>query len=382
MAGLKPLWISGVMFLGGAALLLAQSGAGVRPVGVVTAIDGAAGRITLKTDAGPEMRILFGEATRFLRVAPGAQDLTGALAMAPSELSVGDRILVRGRSAADANSLAADSIIVMSRVELAKKHAAERADWEQRGIGGVITARNPASAEITIRVQTGAGARTVAVALAPGAALRRYAPDSVRFSDARPSRFEELKIGDQIRARGTSSPDRTRFTAEELVSGSFRDLAATVVGVDTSRNIVQITDLATKRRLQVRASPDSVLRRLSPSVVQMIAARVSGAGSPAASPGERVERAGERGGQAVSPGRQSYRDLQTMIEALPALSLADLTPGEAIVLSCTNSEDPSQVTAITLLAGVEPLLWASSRGGRGPDIGSWNLDLNMNIGVP
>jgi len=370
------------MFLGGAALLLAQSGAGVRPVGVVTAIDGAAGRITLKTDAGPEMRILFGEATRFLRVAPGAQDLTGALAMAPSELSVGDRILVRGRSAADANSLAADSIIVMSRVELAKKHAAERADWEQRGIGGVITARNPASAEITIRVQTGAGARPVAVALAPGAALRRYAPDSVRFSDARPSRFEELKIGDQIRARGTSSPDRTRFTAEELVSGSFRDLAATVVGVDTSRNIVQITDLATKRRLQVRASPDSVLRRLSPSVVQMIAARVSGAGSPAASPGERVERAGERGGQAVSPGRQSYRDLQTMIEALPALSLADLTPGEAIVLSCTNSEDPSQVTAITLLAGVEPLLWASSRGGRGPDIGSWNLDLNMNIGVP
>ena len=371
MAGLKPLWISGVMFLGGAALLLAQSGAGVRPVGVVTAIDGAAGRITLKTDAGPEMRILFGEATRFLRVAPGAQDLTGALAMAPSELSVGDRILVRGRSAADANSLAADSIIVMSRAELAKKHAAERADWEQRGIGGIITALNPASAEITIRVQTGAGARPVAVALAPGAVLRRYAPDSVRFSDARPSRFEELKIGDQIRARGTSSPDRTRFTAEELVSGSFRDLAATVVGVDTSRNIVQITDLATKRRLQVRASPDSVLRRLSPDIVQMLATRLSGG-----------ERTGERGGLRGSPERQNPRDLQSMVEALPALRLAALTPGEAIVISCTNSEDPTQVTAITLLAGVEPLLRAPSRSGRGPDIGSWNLDLNMNIGVP
>ena len=382
MAGLKPLWISGLMLLGGGALLIAQSGAAVRPVGVVTTIDGAAGRITLKTDAGPEMRILFGEATRFLRVAPGAQDLTGALAMAPSELAVGDRILVRGRSAGDANSVSADSIIVMSRAELAQKHAAERADWEQRGIGGVITALKPASAEITIRMQTGTGARPVAMALAPGAVLRRYAPDSVRFSDARPSRFEELKIGDQIRARGTSSQDRTRFTAEELVSGSFRDLAATVVGVDTSRNIVQITDLATKRRLQVRTSPDSVLRRLPPPVVQMIAARVSGAGAPAAPPGDRVERAGERAGQAVSPGRQSYRDLQSMIEALPALSLADLAPGEAIVLSCTNSEDPFRVTAITLLAGVEPLLRASSRGGRGPDIGSWNLDLNMNIGTP
>ena len=155
-----------------------------------------------------------------------------------------------------------------------------------------------------------------------------------------------------------------------------------MVGVDTSRNIVQITDLATKRRLQVRVSTGSVLRRLSPSVVHMIAARVSGAGSPAASPGERVERAGEPGGQAVARERQSDRDLQSMIEALPALSLANLTPGEAIVLSCTNGEAPSQVTAITLLAGVEPLLRASSRSGRGPDIGSWNLDLNMNIGTP
>ena len=327
MAILHYLWTSGLMLcLGGTALLLAQSGVAVRPVGVVTAIDASAERITLKTDAGPEMSILFRDATRFYRVAAGAKDLTDAAAIAPSELAAGDRILVRGRHGGEANSLAADSIIVMSRAELAKKHAAERADWEHRGMGGIITALNPASAEITIRVQTGAGARTVAVALAPGAVVRRYAPDSVRFSDARPSRFEELKVGDQIRARGTSSPDRARFTAEELVSGSFRNFAATVVGVDTSRNIVQITDLATKRRLQVRASPDSVLRRLSPDIVQMLAARLSGG-----------ERTGERGAPGGSPERQNPRDLQSIIEALPPLSLVDLKPGEAIVISSTNS---------------------------------------------
>ena len=71
-----------------------------------------------------------------------------------------------------------------------------------------------------------------------------------------------------------------------------------------------------------------------------------------------------------------------MIEKLPALSLADLKPGEAVILSCTNNEDPSRVTAIMLLAGVEPVLRSSSRGGQALNLSSWNLDLNMNVGVP
>ena len=358
-----------LLFLGGAALLLAQGGATVRPVGAITGIDAAGRRITLKTDAGPEIGILFGEATRFLRVAPGAKDLTGAVAMAPSELSVGDRILVRGRAGADPNSIAADSVVVMSKADLAQKHAAERADWERRGIGGTITALNPASREITIRAQTATGARPAVIALAGGAVLRRYVPDSVRFSDARAARFEELKVGDQIRARGTRGEDATRFMAEELVSGSFRDLAATVVEVDAGKGTLQITDLATKHRLQVRVSPDSVLRRLSPSIAQVLAAQ----GSAASSQGD---------GRLGPAERQRYRDVQSMIEALPPLSLADLKPGEALVISSTTSEDPSKVTAITLLAGVEPVLRSGPRGARGPDIGSWNLDLNMSVGAP
>ena len=354
------MWMNRLMFfLGCASLLLAQ---GVRPIGVITTIDAAAKRITIKTDAGPEMSILFEQASRFLRVAPGAKDLNGAAAISVSDLSVGDRILARGRSAGDQNSLAADSIIVMSRADIAKKQAAERADWEQRGIGGIITALAAASREITIRAHTLAGTKQVVVALASGAVLRRYAPGSIRFSDARPSRFEELKVGDQVKALGTGSEDRTRFTAEELVSGSFRNLAATVVAVDPGQSAIQITDLATNSRLLVRVSPDSTLRRLSPSAAQMLAVRVSGGSAPAASRGP--------------------QDLLSMIETLPPLSLADLKPGEPIVISSTNNEDPSQVTAITLLAGVEPLLRASSRGGRPLDIGSWNLDLNMNVGLP
>jgi hypothetical protein len=351
--------MSGLMLLlGWTALLQAQGGSAVRPIGAITAIDAAARRITIKTDAGPQMSVQFGEATRFLRVAPGAKDLTGAAAIPASALSVGDRILARGANGGDPNTLVADSIIAMSSADIEKKQAAERTDWEQRGVGGIITALNLASLEITIRAHTAAGTKPVVVALASGAVLRRYAPDSIRFSDARLSRFEDLKVGDQVKARGTSSEDHARFTAEELVSGSFRNLAATVVAVDAGRSTLQITDLATSRRLEVRVSPDSTLRRLTPSAAQMLATRVSGGSAPGAGPP------------------------QSMIDAQPPLSLADLKPGEAVVVSSTNSGDPSQATAITLLAGVEPLLRASSRGGRGVDIGSWNLDLNMNVNSP
>jgi hypothetical protein len=71
-----------------------------------------------------------------------------------------------------------------------------------------------------------------------------------------------------------------------------------------------------------------------------------------------------------------------MLEALPPLSLAELKEGDAVVISGTSGDDPGKLTAITVLAGVEPLLKPSSRGARAPDIGSWNLDLNMGVAVP
>src|SRR5262245_42117420 len=249
------------------------SGQTARPVGVILVIDLGARRVTIKTDAGPEMAIAFEESTRFLRIAPGAKDLENATPISASELSAGDRILARGRSASDPALFAATSIIVISKADLARKHAAERAEWEKRGVGGVITALDLAAKEITITVPTTAGAKPMVIAFAPGAALRRYAPDSVKFSDARPSRFEELKIGDQVRALGTGNEDRSRYKAEELVSGSFRAIAAVIVSHDAAENTILVTDLAANKRIEARLTPDSIARRLSAEVVQTLAAR-------------------------------------------------------------------------------------------------------------
>jgi len=337
------------------AVLIGQGVAGqsLRPIGAVLAIDSSARRITIKTGSGPQMTISFEDGTRFLRVAPDAKDLQNAVSIKFSDLMVGDRILARGR-AGDAGTFAATSIIIMSKEDLAKKHAAERADWEKRGTGGVITALDPGSKEITV---TAAGSKPMVIAFAPGAVLRRYASNSVKFNDALPSRFEELKMGDQVKARGTGIENRSRFVAEELVSGSFRTIAATVLSIDAGQSIVQITELTTNKRMQAAVTADSAVHRLSAEVVRILAARIQGAGAPSSS-----------------------GEVQAAISKLPPLAIADLKPGEAIILTCTNGDDPSRATAITLLAGAEPLF--KSKGGKPLDLGSWNLDLNMSVGVP
>ena len=71
-----------------------------------------------------------------------------------------------------------------------------------------------------------------------------------------------------------------------------------------------------------------------------------------------------------------------MIERMPALKLEDLKPGDAVIVSSTEGADPNQVTAITLVAGVEPILTAAPGGSqRAAMLGSWNLDMGGGGGV-
>jgi hypothetical protein len=137
----------------------------------------------------------------------------------------------------------------------------------------VISALDPAAKEITINMPITAGAKPMVIAFAPGATLRRYAPNSVKFSDARPSRFEELKVGDQVKALGTADETRSRYTAEELVAGSFGAIAGAVVSIDAAQNTFVITDRGANKPVQARVSPDSTMRRLPAEIAQMLAAR-------------------------------------------------------------------------------------------------------------
>ncbi len=216
-----------------------------------------------------------------LRVPPGAKDLKTATPITVGDISVGDRVLIRGRVSDDQKSVLATSVIVMAKTDLEKAREAERLEWQRRGIGGLVKAVDPEKKEITISVPNtpptpGNPTHPVIITLAANAVLLRYAPDSVKFSDAKPSTFEEIKVGDQVRALGTKSEDGSRFAAEKLVSGTFRNIGATVISVDAPQGTVTVKDLASGKPVVVRTNADSRLHRLPPFLAQMIAAFNSG----------------------------------------------------------------------------------------------------------
>ncbi len=384
---------SGLLVLGLAAIGEAQTSApsaatsqAVRPVGVVMAIDPEGKRITLKTDAGPELAVLLQDRTNFLRVPPGERDLKNATKIRVSDIGVGDRILVRGRIAEDQKSISAASLIVMSKADIAKKHEADRAEWQRRGVAGTITTLNAAAREITISTRTPGDPKPMTILLPNAAVLRRYAPDSVKFSDAKPSTPAELRVGDEVRALGNKSDDGSRYTAEELVSGSFRNFAATVTSVDSTERTIKITDLSTQKPLLVRITADSNLRKLPPFVAQMMAMRMAPSATPSGRPGgesgiavsgSRGMGSGGPGGGIRGPGGPT--DISQMLERMPPVGLADLKRGDAIIVASTIGVDPKQVTAITVLAGVEPLLTAAPGGGQQMSLGPWNFEMNMNL---
>ena len=72
-------------------------------------------------------------------------------------------------------------------------------------------------------------------------------------------------------------------------------------------------------------------------------------------------------------------NLPKMIENLPPITLGDLKNGDALVISGMAGKDLNEVTAITAIAGVEPILTDPSKGNNSAIPGNWNFG---DIGLP
>ena len=227
-----------------------------------------------------------------VRIAPGQTDLKNATPITPQDLQVGDRILVRGKASDDAKSLAASAVIVMKRSDVAAKQQQEKDDWQKRGIGGLVSEVDPAAGTVTISVTTLAGSKKVLIQTNKKTVVRRYAPNSVKFDDAKPSKLADIHPGDQLRARGNKNADGTEFAAEEIVSGNFRNIAGTITAVNAADNSLTVMDLLTKKPVVVQVSADSQLRKLPQMMAQRIAMRLKGQTPRGAAAGER--RTGKR----------------------------------------------------------------------------------------
>jgi hypothetical protein len=350
-----------------------QSGAGAvaKNVGVVKSISG--NTLVLKSDAGPEVTITVADGARLLRLAPGQTDLKSAATITLADLQVGDRMLVRGRSG-DNGAIAASTIVVMKGADVAQKQQHDREDWQKRGAGGIVSAIDSAAGNFTVSVTP---TLSVVVKTTKDTSFLRYAPNSVKFSDAQKGTIDQIKTGDQLRARGARSADGKELTAEEVISGTFRNIAGTISSIDAGNNAITVKDLLAKKSVVIQFNSDSQLRKLSPQMAQRLAFFLKGGaqavqgGPPAAG---QTPASAAPSGNAQGPRPAGAPDFQQMLSRIPAVTLADLQKEDAVMVVATQGTSGGEVTAITLLGGVEPILTASPNGMSAAALFSgWNL---------
>jgi len=363
-----------------------------KSIGAIKAISGNA--ITLAPASGPEIAVTVQPNARLLRLAPGDKDLKNATPLQLQDLQVGDTIRVRGLASSDGKAIAALEIIVITRSAVEAVSDQIRQDWQKRGMGGLVSAVDPAAGTVSISITGFSGTRTIVVHISKGTVIRRYTPDSVKFEDARPSTLDAVKPGDQLRARGERSADGTEFAADEIVTGSFRNIAGTVNSVDASAGMISVQDLLSKKTVQVRVTADSQLHKLPAEMAQRIAMRLKGAmppGAPGAAtaPTSAASQSQPPNGQTTAsipggPGggmglgarsatRSGGADFQQMLSRMPAVALADLHKGDAVMLVTTQGTASSAGTTIMLLAGVEPILEAAPSASQAMLLTPWSL---------
>jgi len=350
-----------------------------KPVGVVKAISGNV--ISLTTDAGSTVNILIGDSTRMVRIAPGQKDLKDAAPIQLQAVQVGDRMLARGMASDDGKSVAASSIVLMKESDVTAKQERDREDWQKRGVGGLVSKVDAGDGTITLSAAALSHAKPVTIRISKKTIIRRYSPDSVKFDDAKPGTLDQINAGDQLRARGERNPDGTELAADEVVSGTFRNVAGLVTATDAGSNTITVTDLGTKKPVTLSITADSQLRKLPPAFAQRIAQRLRGDNSDAApgAAGSGGSPPAKAGGNMASGNAGGSRpggpaDFQQMLKRMPAVTLADLQKGDAVMIVTTQGTATTQPTAITLLSGVEPILSASPNSNRAAMLLSpWNL---------
>jgi len=331
---------------------------------MVTAIDERANQVSLKSDKGDAIAVTTTEKTVILHLPPGENDVTKGNKMALSGLGAGDRVVAFYRGAADQKAIQATSLVVRTKADLAWIAQKEQEDWQRRGTSGTVTALDPTAKTLTIK----AGQRSLAAQASEKTEFLRYAPDSAKFSDAKPGSFAEIKVGDQVRVLGDKTGDGASIKAEKVLSGTWRQFAATIGSINAAAGEIVIKDLASKKSLTVRVNPDTTMKKLPETTAGMLARRYGPGGGVVDAQAGSGGAGGRRGGGPSGPGG----DIGQMLDRLPAMPFSELKRGDAIMVSTTQGSDPGRVTAVMLLAGVEPLLTASPNATR--DIMSgWNL---------
>jgi len=379
-----------------------------KAIGAVKAINGNS--ITLAPASGPQIAVTVQPNARILRLAPGDKDLKNATELKLQDLQVGDTVRVRGLASDDGKSIAALEVLVITHSTVEAVSDQIRQDWQKRGLGGMVSAVDPAAGTVTLSISSFGGKKTITVRTSKSTVVRRYAPDSPKFEDAKLSTLQQVRVGDQLRARGERSADGSELAAEEIVTGAFPYVEGLVKSLDASAGTISVQDVLSKKTVQLKINPDSQLHKIPAEMAQRFAMRLKaalppgtpgaaansaastsnghavpsgapsggmgqggggmGAGTPGAgTPGAGMPGAGTPGGMRPAGGF----DFQRLLDQTPALALADLHKGDAVAVLATEGTPAGGSTVIKLFSGVEPILEAVPNGSQAMMLTPWSL---------
>ncbi len=368
-----------------------------RRIGAIKAINGNS--ITLVPTSGPEVAVTVQPNARIVRIAPGEKDLKNATPVQLQDLQVGDTIRARGTASDDGKSIAALEIVVITSSTIQAVSQQIQQDWQKRGFAGPVTAVDPAAGTVTVSLSSFGWKRTVTIHASKNTVVRRYAPDSAKFEDAKPSTLQEIHVGDQLRARGDRSADGSELSAEEIVTGNFPSFAGFIKSVDATAGTISLQDVVSKKTVQLKITADSQLHQIPPDKAQGFAMRLKAAmppGAPGAAtnsaakpPSEASSQAapgstsaggtgqgatGMGGGGTAGGGRSGGGfDLQRLLDQTPTVKLADLHKGDAVAVLATEGTPSTGSTVLKLFSGVEPILQAAPNGSQAMMLAPWSL---------
>jgi hypothetical protein len=370
----------------------------VSVIGTVQKVDSAAKSLALKTDKGEESAIKYDDKTQFLRLPAGEKDTKKAARASASDVSAGDRAIARLRPD-DQTGKPAVFLYFTKQTDLAQRQQKTQEEWQTQAVAGSVKSVDAAAKHIVISVRGGFGPpKDVTLDAGGPVEYQRFSLDSGKYEPSTAA-LTAIQTGDQVRVLGQKNADQTEIRLEAIMSGTFKSVPVQVKSIDTAAGMILATDLVSKKPVSISIKPDTLLKRLDDATALLMARRLNpsfqGGNGRGGRGGGGREQGGnpDTGGQAVVavPGAQGggfagrggagggggrggrNADPNKLLDQQPSIELADLKAGEPVVVTGGPSADMSKLTAVSVVAGVDPILRAAPQNGPDPLGGNWNF---------
>ncbi len=306
--------------------------------------------LTVKTDKAGDTTVKFDAKTSFRKIPPGETDMRKASPAQAEDVAAGDRIVARVRTD-NPTGIPAVTLYIAKAAELAQRQQKTLAEWQTQGVSGVVKSVDLAAKQAVITAR----GKDVTLDVSGAVTYQRYKPETAKYED---DTFASIQPGDQLRVLGVKNADQTQIKAEAIMSGLIKSVPVQIKNIDAATGQITALNLASKKPIMVIVRPDTMMKKLDDQTATMMARRLN--------PGAQA------GGRGAGGGGRAM-DQSKILESQPTIQLSDLKTNDPVVITGSPASDMSRITAMTLVAGVEPILRAAPANGPDPLGGNWNL---------